>query len=40
MTLVGAVIEGFAFLWYFMSYSPFSGGSIRLGSQVANLLPV
>ncbi|KAG0029533.1 hypothetical protein BGZ81_003640 [Podila clonocystis] len=40
MTLVGAVIEGFAFLWYFTSYSPFSGGSIRLGSQIGNLLPV
>ncbi|KAG0354956.1 hypothetical protein BG005_006080 [Podila minutissima] len=40
LTLVGAVIEGFAFLWYFTSYSPFSGGSIRLGSQVGNLLPV
>ncbi|KAG0018498.1 hypothetical protein BGZ82_000420 [Podila clonocystis] len=40
MTLVGAVIEGFAFLWYFTSYSPVSGGSIRLGSQVGSLLPV
>lgn len=40
LTLVGTVIEGFAFLWYFASYSPFSGGSIRLGTQIGSLLPV
>ncbi|KAF9206382.1 hypothetical protein BGZ59_011690 [Podila verticillata] len=39
LTLVGTVIEGFAFLWYFASYSPFSGGSIRLGTQIGSLLP-
>ncbi|KAF9425494.1 hypothetical protein BGZ94_007488 [Podila epigama] len=39
LTIIGTVVEVFALLWYFTSYSPFSGGSIRLGSHVAgNLL--
>ncbi|KAG0292477.1 protein transport protein sft2 [Linnemannia gamsii] len=38
---IGTVIEILALLYYFTSYSPFSGGSIRLGSRMASgLLPI
>ncbi|KAG0304979.1 hypothetical protein BGZ97_001278 [Linnemannia gamsii] len=41
LTIIGTVIEIFALLYYFTSYSPFSGGSIRLGSRMASgLLPI
>ncbi|KAF9907787.1 protein transport protein sft2 [Lobosporangium transversale] len=41
LTIIGTVIEILALLYYFTSYSPFSSGSIRLGSRMAgNLLPV
>ncbi|KAG0237029.1 ER-to-golgi vesicle protein transport Sft2 [Mortierella sp. GBAus27b] len=41
LTILGTVIEIFALLYYFTSYSPFSTGSIRLGSRMAGgLLPV
>ncbi|KAG0046891.1 protein transport protein sft2 [Gryganskiella cystojenkinii] len=41
LTIVGTVVEIFALLYYFTSYSPFSGGSIRLGSRMASgLLPI
>ncbi|KAF9952083.1 protein transport protein sft2 [Mortierella alpina] len=41
LTLIGTVIEVLALVYYFTSYSPFSGGSIRLGSRMAGgLLPV
>ncbi|KAH7042902.1 hypothetical protein BKA57DRAFT_470832 [Linnemannia elongata] len=41
LTIVGTVIEIVALLYYFTSYSPFSGGSIRVGSRMASgLLPI
>ncbi|KAG0305138.1 protein transport protein sft2 [Dissophora globulifera] len=41
LTIIGTVVEVFALLYYFTSYSPFSSGSIRLGSRMAgSLLPV
>ncbi|KAK3832010.1 MAG: ER-to-golgi vesicle protein transport Sft2 [Linnemannia gamsii] len=41
LTIIGIVIEVLALLYYFTSYSPFSGGSIRLGSRMASgLLPI
>ncbi|KAF9085150.1 hypothetical protein BGX29_004683 [Mortierella sp. GBA35] len=41
LTIIGTVIEILALLYYFTSYSPFSGGSIRLGSRMASgLLPI
>ncbi|KAF8938967.1 Got1/Sft2-like family-domain-containing protein [Dissophora ornata] len=41
LTIIGTVIEILALLYYFTSYSPFSTGSIRLGSRMAgSLLPV
>lgn len=41
LTIIGTVIEILALLYYFTSYSPFSTGSIRLGSRMAGgLLPV
>ncbi|KAI1298876.1 protein transport protein sft2 [Mortierella claussenii] len=40
-TIVGTVVEILALLYYFTSYSPFSTGSIRLGSRIAgDFLPV
>ncbi|KAG0248533.1 protein transport protein sft2 [Mortierella polycephala] len=41
LTIIGTIVEILALLYYFTSYSPFSGGSVRLGSRMAgNLLPV
>ncbi|KAF9558606.1 protein transport protein sft2 [Mortierella alpina] len=41
LTIIGTVVEVLALVYYFTSYSPFSGGSIRLGSRMAGgLLPV
>ncbi|KAK3820086.1 MAG: SFT2-domain-containing protein [Benniella sp.] len=41
LTILGTVVEIFALLYYFTSYSPFSTGSIRLGSRMAGgLLPL
>ncbi|KAF9900660.1 protein transport protein sft2 [Linnemannia zychae] len=41
LTIIGTVVEILALLYYFTSYSPFSGGSIRLGSRMASgLLPI
>ncbi|KAF9175741.1 protein transport protein sft2 [Mortierella sp. AD011] len=41
LTIIGTVIEILALVYYFTSYSPFSTGSIRLGSRMAGgLLPV
>ncbi|KAG0200773.1 protein transport protein sft2 [Mortierella sp. GBA30] len=41
LTIIGTIIEILALIYYFTSYSPFSGGSIRLGSRMAGgLLPV
>ncbi|KAG0027055.1 protein transport protein sft2 [Podila clonocystis] len=39
-TIIGTIVQIFALVYYFTSYSPFSAGSIRLGSRMANLLPV
>ncbi|KAF9923886.1 protein transport protein sft2 [Linnemannia zychae] len=41
LTIIGTVIEVFALIYYFTSYSPFGTGSIRLGSRMASgLLPI
>ncbi|KAF9291511.1 protein transport protein sft2 [Mortierella alpina] len=41
LTILGTIVEILALVYYFTSYSPFSGGSIRLGSRMAGgLLPV
>ncbi|KAF9431769.1 protein transport protein sft2 [Entomortierella beljakovae] len=41
LTIIGTIIEILALVYYFTSYSPFSTGSIRLGSRMAGgLLPV
>ncbi|KAF9209018.1 protein transport protein sft2 [Haplosporangium sp. Z 27] len=40
LTIIGTVIEVLALVYYFTSYSPFSTGSIRLGTRMAGILPV
>ncbi|GJJ73179.1 hypothetical protein EMPS_05537 [Entomortierella parvispora] len=41
LTIIGTVVEILALVYYFTSYSPISGGNIRLGSRMASsLLPV